>query len=221
MIGPARTARRATPPRMTVDLLPGIPAPAAPRPHSTRPRPNRASPAAHHPPHPRAATLNWTPANSYEYLSLVEGYREEGGKPRQRTLFRLGEASRLRASGELDRIIDALTAHAERRFIDVDELEAEAAPAIGGIAAVKVWWDKLGLDRFFEKAGRRLSWSLQDAVFAMTANRLLDPASKRKTVRWIEADVVAPDGFTFPTLEQYYRALDRVHDLKSEVETFL
>ena len=45
MIGPARTVRRATgPPRMTVDLLPGIPAPAAPRPHSTRPRPNRAPP---------------------------------------------------------------------------------------------------------------------------------------------------------------------------------
>jgi transposase len=159
--------------------------------------------------------------NAYEYLSLVEGYRDESGKPRQRTLFRLGEASRLRESGELDRIVEALTAHAERRYIDVEDLEAEGAPAIGGIATVKTWWDKLGLGGFFETAGRRLSWSLADGVFAMTANRLLDPASKRKTVRWIEQDVVAPDGFTFPTLEQYYRALDRVHDLKSELEIFL
>jgi transposase len=158
---------------------------------------------------------------SYEYLSLVEGYRDEAGKVRQRTLFRLGEASRLRESGELDRIIEALTTHAERRFIDADDITAEDAPAIGGIAAVKAWWDKLGLGGFFDAAGRRLSWSLADAVFAMTANRLLDPASKRKTVRWIEADVVAPEGFSFPTLEQYYRVLDRVHDLKSELETFL
>ena len=74
---------------------------------------------------------------SYEYLSLVEGYRDETGKPRQRTLFRLGEASRLRESGELDRIVEALTAHAERRYIDVEDLEAEGAPAIGGVAAVK------------------------------------------------------------------------------------
>ena len=56
-------------------------------------------------------------------------------------------------------------------------------------------------------------------MFAMTANRLLDPASKRKTVRWIEPDVVAPEGFSFPTLEQNYRALDRRHDLRSELET--
>ena len=159
--------------------------------------------------------------NSYEYLSLVEGYRDETGKVRQRTLFRLGEASRLRESGELDRIIEALTVHAERRWIDADDIEAEAAPAIGGIAAVNAWWNRLGLEGFFATAGRRLSWSLPDAIFAMTANRLLDPASKRKTVRWIDADVVAPEGFSFPTLQQYYRALDRMHDLKDELETFL
>lgn len=35
---------------------------------------------------------------TYEYLSLVEGYRDETGKVRQNTLFRLGEASKLRAS---------------------------------------------------------------------------------------------------------------------------
>ena len=36
--------------------------------------------------------------NSYEYLSLVEGYRDETGKVCQRILFRLGEASKLRES---------------------------------------------------------------------------------------------------------------------------
>ncbi|HEX2027038.1 MAG TPA: IS1634 family transposase [Nitriliruptorales bacterium] len=159
----------------------------------------------------------------YEYLSLVEGYRDEQGRPRHRTLFRLGEASKLRQTGELDRIIGALTAHAQGRFVDAGAIEAASAPSIGGITAVSAWWDRLGLGDFFawaaEEAG--LSWSLADAVFAMCANRLLDPASKRKTARWIERDVVAPDGFSLPSLQQYYRALDRVHGLKDALETWL
>ena len=53
--------------------------------------------------------------NSYEYLSLVEGYRDEAGQLRQRTPFRLGEASRLRKSGKLDRIIEALRGCPARR----------------------------------------------------------------------------------------------------------
>ncbi len=159
----------------------------------------------------------------YEYLSLVEAYRDADGKTRYRTLFRLGEASRLRASGELDRIIAALTTHAQRSWIDVEDLEAQAAPAVGGIAAVGAWWGRLGLGRFFEAAGqvKGLSWSLADALFAMVANRLIAPSSKRKTVRWIQDDVVAPPGFSFPELECYYRALDHLCDLKAELETFL
>jgi hypothetical protein len=47
----------------------------------------------------------------YRYLSLVEAVRVEG-KNTHRTLLRLGEVSELAASGQLDRIIDALSAHA-------------------------------------------------------------------------------------------------------------
>jgi hypothetical protein len=50
---------------------------------------------------------------TYEYLTLVESVRVNG-KNSHRTLFRLGEASALRETGELDRIIAALQAHAER-----------------------------------------------------------------------------------------------------------
>ena len=133
---------------------------------------------------------------TYEYLSLVESVRVDGTNT-HRTLFRLGEASALRESGELDRIIAALTAHAERSWVEVDELAAEQAPAIGTIATIKTWWDKLGLDGFFDRIGAESRWSsrLADAVFAMVAGRLCDPGSKRATHRWIADHVVAPDGF--------------------------
>ncbi len=160
---------------------------------------------------------------SYRYLSLVEAYRDEQGKACHRTLYRLGEASRLRDSGEMDRIIAALTEHARGRWIDASDLEAQDAPAVGGIAAVRALWERLGLEEHFTAVAqrRRLSYQLADAVFAMVANRLCDPASKRKTVRWIASDVVAPEGFSFPALDHYYWALDQVEAAKQATETQL
>ena len=157
---------------------------------------------------------------TYEYLSLVEAFRGDDGKKRHNTLFRLGEASALRETGELDRIITALTAHAERRYVDIDRLEVDGAPMIGTMAAVRTLWDELGLEQLFVQLGEQagLSWSLADAVFAMLAGRLVDPASKRRTHRWIVEDVVAPAGFSFPSLQQYYRALDVVCEHKDVIE---
>jgi transposase len=157
---------------------------------------------------------------TYEYLSLVEAFRGQDGKKRHSTLFRLGEASALRETGELDRIIAALTAHAERRYVDVDSLEARDAPMLGTMAAVRALWDELGLQELFDRVGVEVgcAFSLSDAVFAMLAGRLVDPGSKRRTHRWIVEDVVAPDGFSFPTLDQYYRALDVVCEHKDLIE---
>ena len=156
---------------------------------------------------------------TYEYLTLVESVRINGTNT-HKTLFRLGEASALRESGELDRIIAALTAHAERRYVDVEGLEVEHAPMLGTMAAVRQLWDELDLQGMFDRleveAG--CEFSLADAMFAMVAGRLVDPASKRRTHRWIVEDVVAPEGFSFPTLDQYYRALDVVTEHKEAIE---
>jgi transposase len=156
---------------------------------------------------------------TYEYLTLVESVRV-GGKNSHRTLFRIGEASALRETGELDRIIAALQAHAERRYVDLDDVEVEQAPMIGTMAAVRHLWDDLGLEQLFARIGEQTgcAFSLADAVFAMLAGRLIDPSSKRRTHRWIVDEVVAPDGFSFPSLDQYYRALDVVCDHKDLIE---
>ena len=63
---------------------------------------------------------------SYTYLSLVEAVREDG-KVWHRMLLRLGEASALRESGKLDRIIAALRVHAEGTWLDASELGAAGA----------------------------------------------------------------------------------------------
>ncbi|MGH9244163.1 MAG: IS1634 family transposase [Acidimicrobiales bacterium] len=158
---------------------------------------------------------------TYEYLSLVETVRD-GARIGHRTLLRLGEVSALRESGQLERIVAALEAHLRRERVDVDRLAAEHAPAVGGTAAVRSVWQRLGLDDWFAKVGaERGAEALEHACFAMTANRLIDPCSKRRLGEWVERDVAMPAGFTAPALQQYYRALDAVADAKEATEAHL
>jgi transposase len=156
---------------------------------------------------------------TYTYLSLVESVRR-AGKLRHETLFRLGEVSELRMSGQLDRIIAALKHHAQGEWLRVGELELAEAPGYGAIAAAREYFCRLGLDDFFLSHSRSIHTS--DAVFAMTANRLLRPFSKRRTIlEWLGRDVALPAGVATPSLQHCYRALDQLSSLKDDLEAHL
>ena len=150
----------------------------------------------------------------YEYLTLVEAVRE-GATTRHETVLRLGEASVLRDSGQLDRIIAALQRHVGGNWVRTDGLEAADARSIGAVAAVAAYWQRLGLDAHFG------SGPDADAVFAMVANRLCDPCSKRRVPEWVADDVMAPAGFSHPPLHRYYRAIDTVAEGKESTESHL
>ena len=157
----------------------------------------------------------------YEYLSLVESVRD-GSKVGHRTLLRLGEVTALRESGQLERIVAALEAHLRRERIDVGAVAAEGAPAVGAVAAVAAVWQRLGLGEFFAEVGaQRGAGALEHAVFAMVANRLVAPCSKRRLAEWAAEDAVMPAGWEAPSLDQYYRALDTVADAKEGTEAHL
>ena len=157
----------------------------------------------------------------YEYLALVESFRD-GPKVKHRTLLRLGEVTALRQSGQLERIVAALERHLVRERVDATALEAQGAPGVGAVAAIWAVWQRLGLGGWFAQVGaRRDAKALEDAVFAMVANRLVAPRSKRQLVEWTASDVVMPDGWSAPSLDQYYRALDAVADAADDTETHL
>ena len=157
----------------------------------------------------------------YRYLSLVEAVRVEG-KNTHRTLLRLGEVSELAASGQLDRIIDALSAHAQGTWLSAAELEASDAPALGAVAALHAYWRRLGLDAHFSALGEaRGAEHLDDTTFAMVANRLLAPCSKRGIPEWLGADVVMPAAMVAPSVDQCYRGLDAVAEAKAATENHL
>lgn len=157
----------------------------------------------------------------YIYLSLVESVRVDGKKT-HRTLCRLGEVGELEASGQLDRIIAALSSYTDTHFIASSEIEGAGAPSFGAIAAIDAYFDRLGLRAHFSSIGRsRRSKSLADTVFVMLANRLCEPGSKRRTIlEWMNT-VALPGGVTEPLLDQCYRALDAVADAKGPTEELL
>ena len=158
---------------------------------------------------------------SYTYLSLVEAVRV-GGKNTHKTLLRLGEVSDLASSGQLDRIIAALSSHASGAWIDSAALIADSAPGLGGVAGVDAYFSRLSLDELFSSIGSaRGSKNLADTVLVMVANRLLAPSSKRRTIlEWLD-DVVLPARVTPPSLDQCYRALDAICAEKAEIETHI
>lgn len=155
---------------------------------------------------------------TYRYLTLAESYRNEQGQPRHRVVARLGEVSEMLSSGELERIVAALSA--QLGLGGAPELTAESAPSYGAMAATDALFSRLSLDGLFEGIGaRRRSVGLSDAVFAMVANRLSDPSSKRRCVTdWLGVDAALPKGRGAPSLDRLYRALDAVADAKDEIE---
>src|ERR1035438_296380 len=141
------------------------------------------------------------------YLTLAESFRNEDGQPRSRIVARLGEVSEMTTSGELERIVEALSAQLGRGASL--ELTAESALSYGAMAACDAVLSRLSLDELFDTLGaRRRSAGLSDAVFAMVANRLSDPSSKRRCVTdWLGADAALPEGRDVPSLDRLYPGL--------------
>jgi hypothetical protein len=157
----------------------------------------------------------------YAFLSLVEAVRA-GGKKTQRELFRLGEVGELERTGQLDRIVAALSSYTNKNWVATDALEGAGAPSHGAVAAVATCFDRLGLRTHFAALGEgRHHQHLADTVFVMVENRLLDPGSKRRTIlEWL-SQVALPDGVSAPLLDQCRRAPDVIAEQKEATEEVL
>ena len=73
----------------------------------------------------------------YTYVQLVEGYRDERGRVRQRVVANLGRKEKLKASGELDRLAAA--------FTRLDPPAAGTRRRCGALALVAHYIERLGL----------------------------------------------------------------------------
>src|SRR5947199_283420 len=106
----------------------------------------------------------------YVYVQVVEGYRDERGRVRQRVVANLGRREKLKASGELDRLAAA--------FTRLDPPPAGTRVRCGALALVACYLRRLGLAAAVDAAlpaRGRAQLTHGEVICALVANRLCDP----------------------------------------------
>ena len=137
-----------------------------------------------------------TRSGSRRYVQLVESYRDEAGRPRQRTIATVGRLDK--AGGGVDSLLNGLLRATGRAAVDTSSDTPEASTvgsgirfdsslAFGDVFALDRLWHELGFD---EIAGllrpARLSFDAEALVRAMVFNRLCDATSKLGLLRWLQ-----------------------------------
>lgn len=154
------------------------------------------------------------------YLQIVEGYRDDNGKPRQRVLANLMRVDQLKP-GALDPLIRGLQRAAGIAGTDPAEQakpQFEPARDFGHLYALHQIWQQLGLGTALRRCLRsaRRSFDAQALVRTMVLNRLTAPCSKLGLIAWLDT-VQMPDSVT-PTHQQLLRAMDSLIDNIDAVE---
>src|SRR4051794_28358789 len=153
------------------------------------------------------------------YLALAHNRRIDGATQAQ-VLLNLGREDRLDADG-LRRLVRSIN----RYLGEPDPTGTDAAAALGcedgtGLRltasrpAGTAWlldglWKALGVDAALRQVlgGRRFTTDVERVIFALVANRAIEPASKLAAAEWASADVAIPDLAGMDD-DQAYRAMD-------------
>ena len=153
------------------------------------------------------------------YAQLVESYRDEGGKPRQRTLATLGRVDE--PNGQVDALLKGLLKAKGRSPAEANapQVRFESALALGDVWALDHLWHELGFDRLsgvFRRA--RFSTPVEQAVRVMVFNRLCDPDSKLGVLRWLETVSLPSVQAKSLTHQQLLRSMDALVDHQQAVD---
>jgi len=113
-------------------------------------------------------------------------------------------------------------AETDYRSVDVNSLESQTHRSMGAEYVCHGIWEELGLDEFFATQG--ITRNVLPLAEALVVGRLVDPGSERYTKEWAEcrSALYELSGSPLrPSLNSYYRAGDRVYQLKDELEKHL
>jgi transposase len=158
------------------------------------------------------------------YVQLAHNRRVEG-VTRAEVLLNLGREDELDVEG-LRRLAASIT-----RYSDGDgalaplgaagdgdgELVVQSSRALGGVWLLDALWRRLGVEEALGRVlgARRFSTDIERVVFAMVANRALDPCSKLACSEWATEDVVIA-GLDGIDEDRCYRAMDLLVEADTE-----
>ena len=163
--------------------------------------------------------IKLTRSGSHTYAQLVESFRDDSGKPRQRTVATIGRVDE--SDGAVDSLLKGLL-RARGKSTDlagVPQVEFESALALGDVWALDQLWKELGFEglaRVFRKA--RYTTPVEHALRVMVFNRLCDPESKLGVLRWLETVSIPEVDTASLTHQQLLRSMDALMDHQDAVD---
>jgi transposase len=160
-----------------------------------------------------------TRTGSRSYAQLVESFRDEQGRPRQRTLATLGRIDE--AGGQVDALLTSLLRVKGRPagLASTPQVQFESALALGDVWALHQLWHELGFDRLHAVFRRsRYTTPVEQAIRVMVFNRLCDADSKLGALRWLQT-VALPDVDAEDITHQHLlRSMDALMDHQAAVD---
>ena len=163
--------------------------------------------------------IKLTRSGDRTYAQLVESFRDDTGRPRQRTLATLGRIDE--SGGQVDAFLGGLL-RAKGRSPDEGsppQVRFESALALGDVWALEQLWRELGfnaLDAVFRRA--RYTTPVELALRVMVFNRLSDPDSKLGVLRWVKTVSMPGVDAAALTHQQLLRSMDALMDHQGEVD---
>lgn len=161
---------------------------------------------------------------TYRYVHIVESKRVDG-KPKQRFIASLGRFADDPVKGL--EIARAFARFYEKRIAQGQESQDQGEPLLkvtetrrfGPLAALDEVWRELGMSALFKRlAGdRQFEFPLERAVFAMVAQRILEPGSKLACASWLDEEVLL-EGSPALNSDSLYATLSWLEEVGNGVE---
>jgi len=165
-----------------------------------------------------------------QYVQLAHNYRDpESGKPKPNIIYNFGRRDEIDLDGlrRLVRSINRFLGPADELKSAVetatgDEMSFVESRPMGSAWLLRGLWDRLEIGselvKFATARGVANPAEVASCIFAMVANRALEPLSKHATPNWLEGDVFVPDAPEAVYDEQLYRAMDFLVGADAELQ---
>ena len=160
-----------------------------------------------------------TRSGGHTYVQLVESYRDETGRPRQRTVSTLGRLDE--SGGQVDSLLKGLlrAKGMPTSMGEAPQVAFESTLALGDVWALDQIWKELGFDELaavFRRA--RYTTPVEHAIRVMVFNRLCDADSKLGVLRWLQTVSMPQIDVEALTHQHLLRTLDALMDHQDAVD---
>lgn len=168
-----------------------------------------------------------TKSGPLEYVQLAHNHRDPAtGISKTQVLFNFGRAEHLdleavrRLIRSLSKLLGPDEAAEIRKQLGEDYgFEFLGSRQFGGAWLLDGMWKRLRIDAVLKRllANRDYRTPVERSIFAMVANRALNPGSKLSIEDWAACEVII-DGLPETEVHQLYRAMDFLLEAASEIQ---